>query len=267
MSPTLRSKPPKRCAFHDKKQIKSLKFKNETIEFKKASKEQISFSKNDIVSHQTNSGFAKYPYIYCSNQINSIMLSLQEKEKIKEEELFRVQVRGALQEQVTPRTVSSVTVYTFFNSAFGIWLLSTVFVGLFTWAYTEYTTHTKARLLLIQNHEKIAQEIDYRAESLSFMFKDDKLVYNYDSGHLKCLLSAAINGSDCIVDNVVQRGYLHIEYKDYNVDQLFYQLNDMEKSNPALAGRLTDMRQKYTQAFYRVQEQIHKFYIDSTKTK
>ncbi|CAA9198761.1 hypothetical protein FLACOL7796_02325 [Flavobacterium collinsii] len=195
------------------------------------------------------------------------MLSLQEKEKIKEEELFRVQVRGALQEQVTPRTVSSVTVYTFFNSAFGIWLLSTVFVGLFTWAYTEYTTHTKARLLLIQNHEKIAQEIDYRAESLSFMFKDDKLVYNYDSGHLKCLLSAAINGSDCIVDNVVQRGYLHIEYKDYNVDQLFYQLNDMEKSNPALAGRLTDMRQKYTQAFYRVQEQIHKFYIDSTKTK
>lgn len=185
-------------------------------------------------------------------------LTDQERERIKAEEEFRQQIRAALAEQSASQPTRLSRAITFLNSSLGLWLLTSVFVGVFSWAYTEFTNYTKAQRAVEQHHHQMAKELDYRTYALSYMFSGDTLTFNYTAEHLKCLLSAAINGADCTVDNVVQRAYLYKEYKDTNVDALFYQLEDVEQENPGLPRKQADAHQAYTAAFYRLQNQIYK---------
>jgi hypothetical protein len=58
------------------------------------------------------------------------MLSSEEKNRIRAEEVFRQEVRRELS------TKKDGKLLTFLNSALGIWLLSTIVVGLLSWSYT-----------------------------------------------------------------------------------------------------------------------------------
>jgi hypothetical protein len=60
------------------------------------------------------------------------MLTDAEKKKITEEEIFRKEVQDSL------KTEKEGTIWKFLNSSFGIWLLSSVVLGLITFAYTTY---------------------------------------------------------------------------------------------------------------------------------
>ena len=68
------------------------------------------------------------------------MLTQDEKDKIIEEEKFRNEVRVSLSTSKTENSVMQ-----FLNSAFGLWILSTVFIGLITFGYNKYTDYLKAR--------------------------------------------------------------------------------------------------------------------------
>lgn len=66
------------------------------------------------------------------------MLSEEEKIKIKEEEIFRTEVKKSLENP--PKKNAA---FTFVNSAFGIWFLSTIVIGLFTFFFNEYNINQK----------------------------------------------------------------------------------------------------------------------------
>lgn len=68
------------------------------------------------------------------------ILSVQEIEKIKAEELLRLQIRNEL----TPKEKGKNKFWTFLNSSVGIWLLSSVTVGLITWGYSQWTENRKS---------------------------------------------------------------------------------------------------------------------------
>jgi hypothetical protein len=61
-------------------------------------------------------------------------LSDHERERIRSEERYRAEVRAELEVSMPRKQTNSVL--TFLNSTFGIWLLSTVAVGLITWGYS-----------------------------------------------------------------------------------------------------------------------------------
>ena len=69
------------------------------------------------------------------------VLSEQERERILLEERYRSEVRAELDSDAVKSKKQSDSVVTFLNSALGIWLLSTVAVGLITWSYSVYHDH------------------------------------------------------------------------------------------------------------------------------
>ena len=85
------------------------------------------------------------------------MLRDEEKTKILEEEKFRHEVRMELQKAEAGR-VQKCRTFDFFNSNLGLWLLSTVVLGLLSWAYTEWEENNRDKVLI----EKIDNEITAR---------------------------------------------------------------------------------------------------------
>jgi hypothetical protein len=64
------------------------------------------------------------------------MLSEEDKQRIKEEEIFRSEVQKSLSGQ-RPETAHK-RLWAFFNTSLGIWVLSTIAVGLFGWMYAQW---------------------------------------------------------------------------------------------------------------------------------
>lgn len=60
----------------------------------------------------------------------------EDKQRIREEEIFRAEVRASLEQQNAPK---KNRVLEFLNSSLGIWFLSSVIVGVFGFAYNKYT--------------------------------------------------------------------------------------------------------------------------------
>jgi hypothetical protein len=88
------------------------------------------------------------------------MLSEQEKQRIHEEEIYRSEVRGALP---NPNSLSDFKrwsrIWQFINSGFGLWLLSTVVLGLATWGYTRWQTTRESEARNVESIQKLDIEI------------------------------------------------------------------------------------------------------------
>jgi hypothetical protein len=65
------------------------------------------------------------------------MISEKDKRRITEEEVFRLEVRESLAQDKLPKGKDSV-LWTFLNSAFGLWVLSTTVIGCFGWVYAQW---------------------------------------------------------------------------------------------------------------------------------
>jgi hypothetical protein len=84
------------------------------------------------------------------------MLTDEEKSKIKEEEIFRFEIQKDIESQ--KRKFSFLS---FLNSALGIWILSTIIIGLFTYFFNDYITTRKENK---EREDKIRQ-LDTEIES------------------------------------------------------------------------------------------------------
>lgn len=85
------------------------------------------------------------------------MLTEEEKEKIKVEELFRDEVRKSLADKKSKRN----SFWAFLNSGLGLWFLSTIVIGFFTYLFNEYKENKK---IAIEQETKIKQ-LDLEIES------------------------------------------------------------------------------------------------------
>jgi hypothetical protein len=65
------------------------------------------------------------------------MLSEKDKQRIREEEIFRFEAQKSLTTKDSPQPLDK-RLLVFFNSSLGIWLLSSVFITLIGWSYSQW---------------------------------------------------------------------------------------------------------------------------------
>lgn len=85
------------------------------------------------------------------------MLTEEEKARLKAEEIFRDEVRKSLPAKKSKPN----SVWTFLNSGLGIWFLSTIVIGFFTYLFNEYKENKKTAT----EQETKIQQIDLEIES------------------------------------------------------------------------------------------------------
>jgi len=86
----------------------------------------------------------------------------EEKKRIREEEIFRREVRRQLNPDKRPSPVRK-RIWNIVNSAFVLWLLSSVVVGLFGWGYSKYQDNAKEQARRKEIKRKLMTEIINRA--------------------------------------------------------------------------------------------------------
>ena len=101
------------------------------------------------------------------------MLTDEEKSKLKAEEIFKGEVRKSL------NTNKRSTVWTFLNSGLGLWFLSTIVIGLFTYFFNEYKEKQNAT----KDREVKIKQLDLEVESRisQFWVHLDPLVLHLDT--------------------------------------------------------------------------------------
>jgi hypothetical protein len=74
------------------------------------------------------------------------MLSKDDKQRVREEEIFRQEVRQELEKAKGKNSSPARRVFNFLNTGLGLWFLTTVAVGLVSFSYTKWDEHsTKVR--------------------------------------------------------------------------------------------------------------------------
>lgn len=122
-----------------------------------------------------------------------------EKEKIKLEELYRVEIRNSL----VPSTPKGIWYY--LNSSFGLWFLSTVAIGILSFSYSSVDQKIKNKALKESQIAKLDLEIESRIfqlknittriqDSISHISEDNLLhngaLYSYQEqtcSEIKCI--------------------------------------------------------------------------------
>jgi hypothetical protein len=97
------------------------------------------------------------------------MLTEDEKKHIREEEVFRREVQQQLDAEKPPASIGN-RLWSFMNSGFALWVLSSIVVGLFGWMYSNYQAHNIEQAQQRELKRKIINEMSHRAtESLSVL--------------------------------------------------------------------------------------------------
>ena len=99
-------------------------------------------------------------------------LSEERKKHIEQEEIFREEIRSQIEGQKQPHTLFGKAKQ-FVNTSFGIWLLSTVVDGLFTWGYSGWSSTRESERQTIKRIEMLDTEISGRLRYMDEMFKSD----------------------------------------------------------------------------------------------
>jgi hypothetical protein len=86
------------------------------------------------------------------------MLTESEKQKIRAEEIFREEVRTELASKQPARS----RIWSFINTSFGLWFLTTVIIGLATWSYSTMQERKKSAANERELLSKLATELAVR---------------------------------------------------------------------------------------------------------
>jgi hypothetical protein len=97
-------------------------------------------------------------------------LTDQEQRVIQAEEIYRDEVRRKLS-AIEPIKSRSKRVLVFLNTALGIWLLSTVVVGVLTWSYAQLQENAKKTEVIRESTRKLHTEIVGRLDASSALIE------------------------------------------------------------------------------------------------
>lgn len=146
------------------------------------------------------------------------MLTEGERSRIRMEEIYRFEVRHSLREK--PSRSTRDRIWNFLNTGVGLWLLSTVAVGLITAAYGAWSTHNDKKELAQRSAAKLDLEIGNRIERLSFHLAllqkmNEATVLN---------IGDLLRGADTVRSQPYLMGVFD-EYKDRSLSSLLWELS------------------------------------------
>lgn len=167
------------------------------------------------------------------------MLTDADRERLRQEEIFRAEVRSSLNR---PLSLGHRSWY-LLNSAFGLWVLSSVVLAFVTWSYS----HWRASSTEESNRRALIRRID--SEIAGRLRNGEALVRTASTNEQLYIALVAING-----------GARHInfdfgvfpEFQGRSLQSLLYELQSAEKSGatglgPALEAAL-EMQKIFTEA-------------------
>lgn len=155
------------------------------------------------------------------------MLSDSEKEKIKHEEIFRLEIQKTLETQTKNLTFGR-KIWKLLNTSFALWFLSTVIVGLVTLSYSSFKSTEEKKTANLELERKLNLEISFRLQNsiiyIHSLEKDikDSTLYFSKGGVAKRVLEKINNvGSE----------YTSPEFKERNFISLLYELRSITNNN------------------------------------
>ncbi|HEX5720648.1 MAG TPA: hypothetical protein VF179_31125 [Thermoanaerobaculia bacterium] len=166
------------------------------------------------------------------------MLSDAEKELIRAQEIYRGEVRRELEKLEPPRS-RAARLFAFFNCSLGMFLLSTVFVSVFTWVYGEVSSSRAKQTTTEETAQKLRLEIVHRLDTIQ------KLEGRFRSEHHSVIRSAIFGfRPHANVNPSWKRFYspMFPEYGERSLVSLLWQLEALSK--PEERSKITDLRHK-----------------------
>lgn len=100
------------------------------------------------------------------------MLTQKEKNKVRTEEIFRQEVRISLD-----KNSSNNKIITFLNTNLGLFLLSTVLIGLISFLYTNWETKKSFQQINFEKIDNITDEVTFRAKQVDKAFSNVNISY------------------------------------------------------------------------------------------
>lgn len=162
------------------------------------------------------------------------MLSEKEKNLLKAEETFRIEVRKSL-EQKEKKTFWQ-KVWNFFNSSFGLWLLSTVVVGLIVSLYSDFRVERDITSRNAETMRKLTTEVSDRLQKFkSSLLELPSVDYN---SYRFTELAHMIDGTGVIDQGSASPErpiFVFPEYKDRTMQSLLYEMERLTKDKKQAA--------------------------------
>lgn len=85
-------------------------------------------------------------------------LPKKQRDRIRAEEIYRAELRKELEQQQPAKSLGS-QLWAVANSSFGIWLLSTVVLGLMVWSWTRIQEHRAEKKIAHEKRVKLTFEV------------------------------------------------------------------------------------------------------------
>lgn len=147
------------------------------------------------------------------------MLSAKERTRIRLEEKYRQ--KYAPQPKVTPKRN---VVIDFLNTSLGIFMLSTVFITFFSWAYNNWSESQKAKLKRAETEKHLRLEIAYRLRIIH------KLTRRFPDSDLNIIRTATYGfrvGSMQVPTHMLIYSPIFEEYGARSLESLFWELESI----------------------------------------
>lgn len=169
-------------------------------------------------------------------------LRKDEMRRIREEEIYRQEVRARLEKDKHSRTKKE-KIWDYINSPIVLWLLSTLIVGIVTLTYTSYLSSVKKTEERKEVSQKLWSEIRNRKQKtfdmlMSLDMKSKEQYYEPKWVYEKA--RALLNGNDPELPNF--QSVLYTDFKEKNFTVL---LNELDKVSETSAD-ISNLRMRYS---------------------
>jgi hypothetical protein len=163
------------------------------------------------------------------------MLSDDDKNRIRQEEFYRQEVRQALEREKSQPKSGWGKFVAFLNTGIGLWLLSSVALGFITWSYTKWDTN---RIKARENRhtaEKVNLEISERLHRLTM--EVDEEYQQYVQAKRRSDLPLAAAGIVAVTVSTInespeQEGTIANVYPEFRSVSLVTLLHNLRDLNP-----------------------------------
>lgn len=166
-------------------------------------------------------------------QRGALMLHEMEKDRIRDEEIFRQEIRREI-EELKPNDSGGKRIWSLLNSSFALWFLSSVVLGSLTAAVTRFNARTARESQRAEVQRRLNTEISSRIQaSLATMRVEEQRVERGQQSHPSWEYSTAWHylNNTFTYDGAPVDFSIYPEYQKRSFQSLVYELSTLADSD------------------------------------